>query len=116
MPATPAALCPAGFPAPPPRGPNPPRSTSLHRGPPLRSTGPQRHARKAPLACVYARISGQFDAALTRSGAVGTPVQAFLLHFAPPHLTCGFTRQISPLPRFRLVPVEEGGVQWGAVE
>jgi hypothetical protein len=44
------------------------------------------------------------------------PTLAFLLHFAPPRLTWGFIGKIAAAPRFRLVPVEEGGVQWGAVE
>ena len=37
-------------------------------------------------------------------------------HFAPPRMTCAFVGQRAMTTMFGLVLVEEGGVQWGAVE
>ena len=46
----------------------------------------------------------------------GASAGGFLPHFALPHLTCTFARMIFTGSVFGLVLVEEGGVEWGAVE
>jgi hypothetical protein len=47
---------------------------------------------------------------------LGAPLRAMLLHFAPPALTCCFIAEMGSGLKFRLVPVEGGGVEWSAVE
>src|ERR1700722_14702196 len=49
-------------------------------------------------------------------GPRGPSGGCFFPHFAPPSLTCGFVLANVKTTMFGLVPVEECGVQWGAVE
>jgi hypothetical protein len=48
--------------------------------------------------------------------AVEASGEHFFPHFAPPPLTCCFVSVNVKTTMFGLVPVEECGVQWGAVE